>query len=103
MGGRSSATGDADYPMRLASLGVLLASASLLEAQARPHHDSLALPEVTLHYQTMGRGQPVLLLSGGPGTESAYLEPVFTHVARRAQAILLDQRGTGRSVLARTD
>jgi proline iminopeptidase len=76
---------------------------SALSAQSRAEQDSLRLPDVTLHYQTMGRGEPVLILSGGPGASSAYLEPVYVEVARHARAILLDQRGTGRSVLARTD
>jgi proline iminopeptidase len=51
----------------------------------------------------MGRGEPVLILSGGPGAPSAYLEPVYDSVAHHARAILLDQRGTGRSVLTRID
>jgi len=51
----------------------------------------------------MGRGEPVLILSGGPGASSAYLEPVHVEVARHARAILLDQRGTGRSLLTRAD
>ena len=51
----------------------------------------------------MGRGEPVLILSGGPGASNAYLEPVFVEVAHQARAILLDQRGTGRSVLRRID
>jgi proline iminopeptidase len=76
---------------------------SALRAQSRSAQDSLRLPDVTLHYQTMGRGEPVLILSGGPGAPSAYLEPVFFEVAHRARTILLDQRGTGRSALTRTD
>jgi pimeloyl-ACP methyl ester carboxylesterase len=76
---------------------------SVLSAQSRSAQDSLRLPDVTLHYQTMGRGEPVLILSGGPGASSVYLEPVFIAVAHRARAILLEQRGTGRSVLTRTD
>lgn len=76
---------------------------SVLSAQSRSAQDSLRLSDVTLHYQTMGRGEPVLLLSGGPGAPSAYLEPVFMGVAHHARAILLDQRGTGRSVLTRID
>jgi proline iminopeptidase len=51
----------------------------------------------------MGRGEPVLILSGGPGAPSVYLEPVYLELARHARAILLDQRGTGRSALRRID
>jgi proline iminopeptidase len=72
-------------------------------AQVRDTPDSLVLPGVTLQYRTQGRGVAVVLLSGGPGEASAYLEPVYHEVARNARAVLLDQRGTGRSVLVRPD
>jgi proline iminopeptidase len=89
---------------KLGSVAVACAVAtSVLSAQSRSGQDSLRLPGATLHYQTMGWGEPVLILSGGPGTPSAYLEPVFVEVAHRARAILLEQRGTGRSVLTHTD
>ncbi len=90
--------------VKLSGLGLACTvAASALGAQSRSRQDSLRLPDVTLHYQTMGRGEPVLILSGGPGASSAYLERVYEDVARHARAILLDQRGTGRSVLTHTD
>jgi len=89
---------------KFAGLGLAYGTAaSVLGAQSYGAQDSLRLPDVTLHYQTMGRGEPVMLLSGGPGASSAYLEPVYREVARHAWAILLDQRGTGRSALTRID
>ena len=87
----------------LGALALSCVVASAVGAQSRSVQDSLRLPGVTLHYQTRGRGEPVLILSGGPGAPGAYLEPVYDSVAHHARAILLDQRGTGRSVLGRTD
>src|SRR6476660_614183 len=90
--------------VKLSGLGLACAvAATALGAQSRSTQDSLRRSDVTLHYQTMGRGEPVLILSGGPGAPSTYLEPVYEDVARHARAILLDQRGTGRSVLTRID
>lgn len=52
-----------------------------------------------LHYWVQGSGAPVVLLSGGPGFAS-YLHPVMAELARGGhQAIMLDQRGTGRSAV----
>ena len=59
--------------------------------------DSVSVSGGTLHYRTAGSGVAVVLLSGGPGMASSFLAPVFAHVAVRHRAILIDQRGTGRS------
>jgi proline iminopeptidase len=50
-----------------------------------------------LWYRIYGSGRPVLMLSGGPGLDCDYLEPVARELARREQAILVELRGTGRS------
>lgn len=53
--------------------------------------------DVALHVRVMGEGDPVLLLTGGPGFSGGYLEPVAEHVSKTHTAILPDQRGTGES------
>ena len=58
---------------------------------------------VTLHYDVIGKGSPVLLLSGGPGFSPEYLAPIAEKLGARHQFILLHQRGTGRSVLEKYD
>jgi proline iminopeptidase len=52
---------------------------------------------VTLHYDVIGKGRPVVMLSGGPGFSPEYLRPIAERLKGRYQFILLDQRGTGRS------
>jgi proline iminopeptidase len=56
-----------------------------------------------LYYRSLGAGEPVLILSGGPGDDCDYLLPVASDIAKYAHAILLEQRGTGRSLLPRVD
>ncbi len=51
-----------------------------------------------LYYRTAGNGHPVLILSGGPGDDCDYMAPVALEAAKFGEAILLEQRGTGRSV-----
>jgi len=58
---------------------------------------------VTLHYDVTGKGEPVLLLSGGPGFSPGYLEPIAKALAAKHACVLLHQRGTGRSVLEKYD
>lgn len=55
--------------------------------------------DVVLHFKVMGQGTPVLLLSGGPGISSDYLFPIANEISKTNKAILLDQRGTGKSQL----
>lgn len=55
-----------------------------------------------LYINEYGTGKPVILLSGGPGLNAHYLEPVWQQV-KGCRFIVPDQRGTGRSVLPQAD
>ena len=50
-----------------------------------------------LHYDVVGKGAPVLLLSGGPGFSPDYLQPIAAKLGDKYRFILLHQRGTGKS------
>ena len=81
---------------------IALLSATLL-AQAPPPPTpgvakTLARPDLVLHYTDFGQGEPVLVLMGGPGMYGAPMTPVAQMIAKRARAILPDQRGTGQSM-----
>jgi len=49
-----------------------------------------------IYYEIEGEGQPLVLLSGGPGFSHAYFQPLHA-LAPDARLIFYDQRGTGRS------
>ncbi|MBK8614729.1 MAG: alpha/beta hydrolase [Flavobacteriales bacterium] len=55
-----------------------------------------------LHYSTFGSGDPILLLSGGPGFAAGYLQALAERLSGAYQVILPDQRGTGASTSADT-
>lgn len=57
----------------------------------------------TLHYDVIGKGEPVLLLSGGPGFSPDYLRPIAEKLSTSRSFVLLHQRGTGRSEFATLD
>jgi len=56
-----------------------------------------------LHYDVIGKGETVLLLSGGPGFSPDYLRPIAGSLGSEFRFILLHQRGTGRSTVERYD
>jgi proline iminopeptidase len=56
-----------------------------------------------LYYRSSGTGEPILILSGGPGDDCDYLLPVAAEAAKYGRAILLEQRGTGRSLPPKID
>jgi proline iminopeptidase len=59
---------------------------------------SFAVPGGNLGYRRFGDKGPVyVLLSGGPGLEPAYVDPVAVELARDRTVVVLDQRGTGTS------
>jgi proline iminopeptidase len=61
--------------------------------------DFKASDGVTLHYRSVGKGEPVIVLSGGPGFSADYVMPIAEHLSAKYNAIALDQRGTPRSPL----
>ena len=48
-------------------------------------------------YRTMGRGEPLVLLHGGPGADHTDFLPYLAPLAKRYRLVLFDQRGCGRS------
>lgn len=56
---------------------------------------------VSLFVREVGTGRPVVVLHGGPGAGHAYLYPAFSSLADEFRLLLYDQRGGGRSLVAR--
>ena len=50
-----------------------------------------------LYYLTFGRGEPLLILHGGPGGSHDYFLPYFLPLARNHRLVFIDERGSGRS------
>lgn len=52
----------------------------------------------TLYHKTIGEGDPIMVLHGGPGLFHDYLLPHYEELAREGyQLIFYDQRGSGKS------
>jgi proline iminopeptidase len=51
-----------------------------------------------VHYRVYGDGAPIVILSGGPGFDCDYLQPLAQELGKSYRTILVELRGTGRSV-----
>ena len=52
---------------------------------------------VMIYYLTLGRGEPLVIMHGGPGASHEYFLPYLLPLARHNRLIFLDERGSGRS------
>ncbi len=55
-----------------------------------------------LWYESEGRGDPILLIAGGPGDSHAVFHPFFSRLADRNRVIYYDAFGVGRSDRAKS-
>ena len=52
---------------------------------------------VLIYYKALGRGQPLVVLHGGPGASHDAFLPYLLPLVRRNRVIFIDERGSGRS------
>jgi proline iminopeptidase len=57
------------------------------------------IDESKTFYKIYGKGEPLLIINGGPGMNSNGFETLAKKLAEKYQIILYDQRGTGKSIL----
>jgi proline iminopeptidase len=70
---------------------------ALLPALAQAGEAKISREGLDLWYRTYGSGRSVLALSGGPGLDCDYVEPVAQELAKKSRAVFVELRGTGRS------
>jgi len=87
--------------MRKTILFILIVFLSVqLNAQKEGFAESTG---VKIYYRTFGSGVPVLIINGGPGLNSDGFEDLAKTLSLHNQTVIYDQRGTGKSVLKKTD
>ncbi|HTR98481.1 MAG TPA: proline iminopeptidase-family hydrolase [Bacteroidota bacterium] len=52
---------------------------------------------VLIYYQELGRGNPLLIVHGGPGASHDYFLPWLLPLARTHRLLFIDERGSGKS------
>lgn len=56
-----------------------------------------------LHYKKYGKGEPLLIINGGPGLDCDGFIPLAELLSDKYMTIIFDQRGTGKSNLKHVD
>ena len=56
-----------------------------------------------LFIKTIGQGEPIVVVHGGPGLNHTYLDPHLNKLAKNFQIVLYDQRASGRSAIPAPD
>lgn len=79
---------------------LLLAAAPAAALTQAVKQGLVGVDDARLFYEVVGRGDPVVVVHGGPGLDHAYLRPGLDVLAPTASLIYFDQRGTGRSEAA---
>ncbi|MDP4292235.1 MAG: proline iminopeptidase-family hydrolase, partial [Bacteroidota bacterium] len=52
---------------------------------------------VLIYYKSIGSGQPLMIVHGGPGASHDYFLPYLLPLARQNRLIFIDERGSGQS------
>ena len=84
-------------------LQTLLFFLLVIGAHAQPSDQIIEHNGAKIHYRIVGNGEPILLLNGGPGFSLDYMTPIADLLSNSFQCILLDQRGTGKSIVPTYD
>jgi proline iminopeptidase len=62
-----------------------------------PTEGTVSVNGAQLYYEIYGKGEPIVILHGGPGLDHTYLLPQMLRLADHYKLIFYDQRGSGRS------
>jgi len=75
---------------------VFLISNSLIAQELKSFE---SIDGTQIFYEDLGKGETIILLSGGPGLNSDYLKDLYKVLKNKYRCIILHQRGTGKSLL----
>jgi len=75
----------------------LLASTTILPAEQPIEKGYKIVNGVSLYYEAIGEGIPIVIVHGGPGLDHSYLLPQMAELAKGYKLIFYDQRAMGKS------
>ena len=78
---------------------VILASFFVGSIHSQQSGTAVSIDGAQIYYKTFGKGQPLLIINGGPGMNSDGFEGLAVSLSEHFMTIIYDQRGTGKSAL----
>lgn len=66
--------------------------------QSTPHEGKFLVENSSIYYREIGRGQPIVVIHGGPDFNHNYLLPDLDRLSNSFRLIYYDQRGRGKSM-----
>jgi len=94
------------FPLLCVAVSLLVPAAAQTPKPPKPNAADAVYPirdgfvdanGVMIYYMSTGRGQPLIILHGGPGASHDYFLPYLLPMARYNRIIFIDERGSGRS------
>lgn len=70
---------------------------SQMNANLNPTESRIKVDNTSLYVRVVGKGQPVIVLHGGPDFDHSYLLPDLDRLSNQFRLIYYDQRGRGKS------
>jgi proline iminopeptidase len=93
----SDGTGKRAFVAALATIFLSVALAEQRQLTTPATESRVAVEGTSLYVRVVGRGQPMIVLHGGPDFDTAYLLPELDQLADAYRLIYYDQRGRGKS------
>jgi proline iminopeptidase len=79
-------------------VSVLALAANAAESNTYPMREGFVDAHgVLIYYMTLGKGEPLVIVHGGPGASHDYFLPWLLPLARHNRVVFIDERGSGKS------
>jgi len=83
-----------DHSMKKVIPFLFIVSCTILQ---KDEEGMLAINGTTLYYHAIGKGEPVIVIHGGPVLDQSYLIDHFQELSKNHRLIFYDQRASGKS------
>lgn len=84
-------------------VAIVVATSAVIKGQSVAFEGQKKINGTNLFVKVIGKGEPVLVIHGGPGLNHTYFFPRLNAIAKKYQLIFYDQRASGQSAVPNPD